>query len=408
VDHEAVSKTKEAGSALARRAGSAVQGPPGGAHADILGLQSAIGNRATARMLSRRTEPGSMQIQRRMSITHSQLAEQQTAGEKAKSAISANTYAKLIVALKKYQASKDPKVELALVDTVLGLAGLWQMNHTYPSKNDRKKLALVQDLEAEARRERGQLQAMAKYLEEAKGGKLSGLSDMAKNLALPQAGDLAAGKAKKGFGTGEDTLALIQELGLSEAEMAAVKTYTASDYTYINPATANVDSWLKGQNKDKISEANEGTDLKKLKEEGAMQAGALMMALMKMPPTKTTAYRGARVSAGEFNAKYGSRQDTVFTTFSSTSMDAYTAERFADGRGEVVPRNDQTVRVLCTLDVTNGRDLSKISVYGAAEKEVLLLPGATFKIAKITEEKTGPEGRPPATRWVTIRLTQTK
>lgn len=381
-------------------------GPIAASHAAVLGLQATLGNRATGRLLSRQTT--SPPVQRRMSVSHGQLADLQTTGEKAKGAVTRDTYTKLIAAVKRYHATKDPRAELNLVDTVLGLAGLWLMNRTYPTKSERKKMPLVRDLLAEAERERGQLRAMAIYLEDAKGGKLTGLSDMAKNLALPQAGNLAAGKATKGFGTGEDTLALVKELGLSEAEIAAVKTYTASDYMYINPAAANVDSWLKDQNKDKISSGDkESEDLKKLKQEGALHAGAMMMALTKLPPMKATAYRGARVSQSEFNTKFGSGRDTVFTTFASTALEKFTAERFANGRGEVVPRADQTVRVFCILEVTNGRDLSKISVYGASEKEVLLLPGATFKISNMTEEKTGDEGRPPATRWVTIRLTQT-
>ena len=35
--------------------------------------------------------------------------------------------------------------------------------------------------------------------------------------------------------------------GLTEAEVLAVKMFTVSNYEFINPATANKESWMKGQ-----------------------------------------------------------------------------------------------------------------------------------------------------------------
>jgi hypothetical protein len=43
---------------------------------------------------------------------------------------------------------------------------------------------------------------------------------------------------------------LIRDTGLTEAEVAAIKLFTANDYLYLNPAVANSDSWLQGQMKE--------------------------------------------------------------------------------------------------------------------------------------------------------------
>ena len=58
---------------------------------------------------------------------------------------------------------------------------------------------------------------------------------------------LGKGEADKMEGFNQATFDMMKKYGLTEAEILAVKVYTASDYKYINPATANNESWMKDQ-----------------------------------------------------------------------------------------------------------------------------------------------------------------
>jgi hypothetical protein len=59
--------------------------------------------------------------------------------------------------------------------------------------------------------------------------------------------------------------ATAQALGLSPAELAAIQTYSAEDYRYINPATANDPAWLAGNFS---NVADKPKELTALREEG--------------------------------------------------------------------------------------------------------------------------------------------
>ena len=60
--------------------------------------------------------------------------------------------------------------------------------------------------------------------------------------------DLPAPDPNEGPSKGEVIRAAGARLGLSPAEIAAIYTFTAQDYKYINPATANNDAWMKAAN----------------------------------------------------------------------------------------------------------------------------------------------------------------
>lgn len=371
----------------------------------LVQLQKQIGNSSVNRLLADRSNVPAP-IQRKIATTSAQVAAARSSSQKTKAALGLGTFHRLVRALKDYERCEQ-KDQLAYVDVVAGLAEHW-LKHNKKEPNNARK-ALIEDLAAQAKAEVGKLQAMDKYLKDMKGGKVNALSTIGEQFALGQADTLAKGETAGG-GASAEALKLAQKYGLTEPEMAAVKLYTASDYLYINPATANSQGWMGAQEADVANNAVKKAprSRKELMEMGAMHAGAMMQALSKFDPVAMTTYRGSRESPESFKAKYQDTNVMKFAAFGSSASKEYPAEKFARGEGENTPLAHQTVSVFCILEVTNGRQLGELSIYGAGENEVLLLPGAEFSITNIEQHDGGLPGRPPATAWYTVHLTQTK
>ena len=64
---------------------------------------------------------------------------------------------------------------------------------------------------------------------------------------------------------------------------------------------------------------------------------------------------------------------------------------------------------MAILEVRNGRDISMLSTI-RDEEEILLLPGAKFKVDVVKRYGTGNAGNTtvPAKRWFTVEMTQTE
>lgn len=368
-------------------------------------LQKQIGNSAVNRLIAERSNAPAA-IQRKIATTSAQLADARSSSQKGKAAFGLGTFNRLVKAMKDYERC-DQKEAGWYAGVVAGLAEHWLENNKKAPNNARK--ALVEDLAAQAKAEVGKLAAMDKYLKDMKGGKVNALSSIGEQYALGQADSLAKGETGGG-GASEGALKLAQKYGLTEAEMAAVKLYTASDYLYINPATANSQGWMAAQENDVATNAvtKVPRSRKELMEMGSMHAGAMMQALSKFDRVAMTTYRGSRESPASFKAKYQDTNVMKFSAFGSSASKEFPAEKFARGEGENSPLEHQTVSVFCILEVTNGRQLGELSIYGAGENEVLLLPGAEFTITSVEQQDGGAAGRPPATAWYTVHLTQTK
>lgn len=210
-------------------------------------------------------------------------------------------------------------------------------------------------------------------------------------------------------------------LGLSAAELAAIVTFTAEDYRYINPATANSRDWMVGANEadDKVDKKNRTEtedielqqslvaagltmqqrlaerkgELDELTSEGALHAGMATQGLLKLPVWKGTLYRGEVLNQTDFDSRFkADRHGTKFTAttptmrrtnISSASKDRAKAEKFWGIAGSKVkpPR----VNVLYEMEATNGRDIEMLSA-SRNEKEVATLPGAEFKIVSVEKQ----------------------
>jgi hypothetical protein len=156
-----------------------------------------------------------------------------------------------------------------------------------------------------------------------------------------------------------------------------------------------------------MSDGSLGPEFTALKLEGALHGGMLTQALSKLPPYKEVTYRGTRENPADFKRKYvDGKTLPPYTTFSSASKVRAKAQTFADGTGgNFSPPADRTVSVVFVVVMNNGRDISKLSVMGD-EKEVLILPGAVFKVDRVVRMPRGSEGNPKATDWYTVFLNQ--
>ena len=358
----------------------------------------ADGRIAPARVSSSPASAGGAVIHRRIAMTSKQLRSTMSTTKIMGAAISNSTLNQLLSALDAYHKNKDPKHDLWYVDIVLALARKYLDGHAADSEGsagDRRRL--VEDLEAQAFAEQGKLKASDVYLKDMKD---QSIQQMNPQFTHDASASVAAGKATKAPGANAESVALAKKYGLSEAEILAVKTYSASDYTYINPATANNDAWMKGM----FSKSSDG-ELRTKKLDGALQAGMLMQAFAKMEVKKGTTYRGTRLSPAEFDDQYVKRKTVRFDAFASSALEAKVARDFANGKGK--PRPDQTVSVFLEVEVVNGRDLRQLSVFGYSEAEWLLMPGATFTIDRIEDDPQHDVGTPTATAWKKVKLKQT-
>ena len=229
-------------------------------------------------------------------------------------------------------------------------------------------------------------------------------------------------------------------LGLSPAETAAIMTFTAEDYMYINPATAHKASWMKSANPSLIDKENKNSveeldleasfkvvskedqlsarakDLADRQQEGSLHAGMAIEAMKKLPVWKGKVYRGEALSQADFDGKFSTLKEfssykakkptVVREAIASASKDIAISMDFAARQSAKFDRAPHK-RVLWEMDVTDGRDIEMLSVKGG-EREVATFPGATFKVKSIEFRRSPSKGQENAWGTVVIKCVQTK
>ncbi len=210
-----------------------------------------------------------------------------------------------------------------------------------------------------------------------------------------------------------------EKYGLSDAEISAITVFSAQDFNYINPATANSPDWMES-NKAKAGQGDRFQDVddKTIKEEGTLHTAMAMQGLNKMPRYKGESYRGARYTPQDFAAAFVSKKKLNFTTLASSSTNKDIALDFAHGvNSGTKPKNGQTVAVITVL-VDTGVDISNIAMI-RSEAEVLILAGSWFEVtslepvdgnteyAKWVDQATR-DGQPLPTKWYVAKLTATE
>ena len=203
---------------------------------------------------------------------------------------------------------------------------------------------------------------------------------------------------------------LMRDVGLTEAEVIAIKLFTGPDYKYINPATANSAPWLDRQIPDieavmKKAKTKLTADPAKLMQQGKRHSEVMMHAMAKLPPMSGKVFRGERMTEEAFKERFEGKNELRYDSFVSSSIRPGIPQEYADGREAGV---GQTVSVFSEFSVSNARDIQSISE-AKSEEEWLLLPGATFTITGRRTPMARPPGKDPkATSWWVIELKQTK
>lgn len=187
-------------------------------------------------------------------------------------------------------------------------------------------------------------------------------------------------------------------LGIPEAEAAAIATFTENDYSYINPATANNDTWLKAATPNMRAGTRSAA-----KEEGALHTAMALQGLAKVPVWTGTSYRGQSDPPGLFAKNFRINKDRsvriVDRTYQCNSLVSRSRElRVAENFVATTDAGEGTVKVLFEAVLTNGRDIEGFSLK-EHEAEVVTLPGAKFAI--VSAEMKVVRGRD--TVWVKMQ-----
>lgn len=201
-------------------------------------------------------------------------------------------------------------------------------------------------------------------------------------------------------------------LGLTKAEQTAITVFTAKDYSYINPATANSRSWMLANRDDardkagvkpanlKVASQMDDAFVANRNEEGSLHAGMAVQGLNKLPlhPQSVPTYRGETFKEADFKKKFKVDKKGALTpltptvtrsTISSTTKNRALAEAFVLESSGKLGLGDARKEAFCLVwefTLTNGRDIEALSANGH-EEEVATLPGAKFKIESISPYK---------------------
>ena len=303
----------------------------------ILDLQRDAGNRAVAALLAGHTSVG---VQRALSVSPRDLRAGRTGKERLRSVFVKDTYGKILSALRDFEAKPDVATGVLIVR----LIDYWKSKYGSDSRPRYvARLSQLEDVRAEVWRDVGKLRAEAEYTKDFEGGEgrwspLKGASQLTKLAGLGTAKQLAQGTTnEKMSGQGGAALELVKKYKLSEAEIAAIRTYTMGDYQYINPATASNQPWLKANIAGGAGQFNTQAGERTLLEEGRLHAGVMMEGVKKLPKWKGLLYRGERVSPAEFKDRYAGRSKIEQLTFGSASKSFSVAQKFANGEGDKAP-----------------------------------------------------------------------
>jgi hypothetical protein len=199
---------------------------------------------------------------------------------------------------------------------------------------------------------------------------------------------------------------------ISQAELTAIKVYSAADYDYINPTYAGDDDRLQGSAKRLASKTivtNEkgdqtgtappqwngkptewkervkqkglsGEEITKIKLEAKEHGDLAIQGLKKLPDWKGPVFRGMGVSEEQINKEYKKGETIPYNSFVSTSVKQETATYWAARNA-----TEGKVALLLIMNVTKGRDISAFSET-KSEGEILLLPGSRFTVDDVKRD----------------------
>lgn len=338
----------------------------------LVHLQRTIGNRAVIQTLN--TPPA----MRGLTVRASDLDKAFGLGAIG-SNLGRGTYAAIRRTLAAYERHHNPADRAEYLHTLGALISKWMVEHRGRGAADTERRTVLQKLEGEITAEQvafGKDRSDATYLGNVQSA-VGGDDDVhaLKALTSQTKGELDD-RSKKA----RERDANASALGLTEAEIAAIKIFTSAgaDYGYINPATANSDVWYdKAQKSERTapgfkSEASH----EERKAEGRLHAAMAIKGLSKLPKYGPDVYRGLGLKRVDFMRHFKAGGTYKVPSLGSASVERTVAEKYAATSGEAIG-------VLLVIHGSGGRDISSFSTV-KAEKEVTLLP-IEFKIQSIKE-----------------------
>ena len=392
----------------------------------LVSLQGAAGNRAVAGALAVPSTP----VQRLMQTTSSDLGKLVSASDVIKGAVGKSSeekkaFAGIRKALADYQSTaKKGKGGLELQVARLEALDLLCERFIKDHPGDRRRRSEIMKLQDDIAAERAsvtqqQAQGIYQGAVENRGqpGGFKALSTYGWQGATKHDVEIAEPGAQ-GPKRDQRIKALKAKYKLTDAEISAITVYSAGDFSYINPVTANSSSWLESQKKD-TTDAWGKLDDKTLKEEGSLHTGMAMQGLNKIDPYPGETYRGARFTPEDFRGRFAVGKTMSFTALSSSSKNEDIALNFIYGLSAGSSSDPKkTVGVLTVLSNAGGRDISEIALV-QKEAEVLLLPGSFFEVVSVEAidgnskyaekaEEASQRGKPLPTSWYVVRLKPTK
>jgi hypothetical protein len=424
------------------RAHSLFSDRPSGWAGQVLLLQRSVGNRTLSSLVSGQS-PAKIQ---RLSVKAADLAPHITKS-KIEKAVTFRDIERTLAAYEK--AGSDLQQRAALLQQLDGLCTTWYNKHgNAKHSRDVARRGYIKmlldgipvELAALSRHDAQQLYLMNARAKAGSAGALQALTTTAKM-------GMKAPTTPKGQTAMEGLMA---PHSLTEAELEAIRAYSADDYKYINPVVANSAGWLLGQKgKDQLEKTTSmledvsedflhhvRTRAKKAKkdkkehgtvpataiegrarpvvEEAGLHAGVALQGLQKLPAFTKVAYRGERITPEQFKQKYAIGKIFPFNSFGSSSWDFDVAANYSHGlSGDNPPTKKQTVAVFQEISNSGGRDISELSLV-PSEAEVLILPGSKFVVDCITPataadfpnqvQKCIDEGKPVPKKWYKVQM----
>ena len=180
-----------------------------------------------------------------------------------------------------------------------------------------------------------------------------------------------------------------QKSGLTKAELAAIRVYTAADFLYLNPILAKNKGWLDSKIKEMVAarmidlggrDKLDDSERLQIEQEAMRHVNKSVEGLAKLPDIHTTVYRGIGLSDKDFADQYQKDKTLTFAAFTSTSKTISTAQQFAN-----MNSGSGNVGIIAIMQVTKGKDIDPLSA-NPGEKEVLLAPYSKFKINDILDK----------------------
>jgi hypothetical protein len=383
----------------------------------ILQLQRQFGNRAVTALLRGDVSPA---VQRAIPLTASQFSGRTLKERLHTTFAGADTYGKIANVLADFQASRSDDDRLELADALIGLTEHWLDKlradpKRSSSKTQQGRRNNVAWLGKEARREARELRrkkgppGQKDYLDKLDAGGFQGVDRGRTKVSVTDpAEDLAAGKETRDTkGADARALALVRKFRLTADEIAAIRIFTAPDYTYINPGLANSPSWLQ----DNLAKAKDPhiKDLVKRKvdpatllQEGAEHGAKALNAIRRLPEYTQIAYRGERMSIAKFKKNYKDSSIMYFGGFGSAAKKREVAQNYAVGRKTDLDINDDDVVSVLALvfPKTKARDISLLSASPKDEEEIVILPNTTYIIERwFPVPPPADRGEPPTAHW---------